>query len=152
MLLRDDVSTCEAPAAEDPLWIKRGGIKTSYGRHVNRRWTVCNPLRGKEMGRKRINGATNQAQGRRVRVFASRSCDFSTMLSKWWVDRADPSSGGWELLRPQHTAWKSTLRLDLGRSATSDCSVQISSSCRFLKILKSGETVELNELWVVVFF
>lgn len=31
MLLREDESTCEAPAAEDPLWIKRGGIKTLYG-------------------------------------------------------------------------------------------------------------------------
>lgn len=31
MLLREDESTCEAPAAEDRLWIKRGGIKTLYG-------------------------------------------------------------------------------------------------------------------------
>lgn len=34
MLLRDDVSTCEGSAAEDPLWIKRGEIKTSYGREA----------------------------------------------------------------------------------------------------------------------
>lgn len=51
MLLRDDVSTCAAPEAEDPLWIKRGGIKTSYGRHVNSRRTMCNPLReSREVG------------------------------------------------------------------------------------------------------